>query len=201
MAYICFPIFMPSPFEEWWSGIKCYPFPSVRPLSKFGVRSITFERLHRFNLNLVCWYIISKHKSSSIWVTIHYFLTELWAFHKNIMNAFSRGIRVLHISSFINFDCCYSCYKVVWGVLVPVYDSLVLYLELLWCLKYEKQVGFFVTMILVKLNTNVHIFSVSSVTVRNISTTINCLMRSMLSPAIPGCQRTRPSGTSTRTCE
>ena len=27
---------------------------SVRPLSKFGVRSITFEKLHRFNLNLVC---------------------------------------------------------------------------------------------------------------------------------------------------
>jgi len=44
---------------------------SVRPLSKFGVRSITFERLHRLNSNLVCWYIISKHRSSSIWVTIH----------------------------------------------------------------------------------------------------------------------------------
>jgi len=27
---------------------------SVRPLSKFGVCSITFERLHRFNSNLVC---------------------------------------------------------------------------------------------------------------------------------------------------
>jgi len=73
-------IFMPPPFEEWWRGIKCYPCPcvrvpcvrpSVRPLSKFGVRSITFERLHPFNSNLVCWYIISKHRSSSIWVTIH----------------------------------------------------------------------------------------------------------------------------------
>ena len=72
-------IFMPLPFEEWWRGIKCYPCPCVRacvrpcvrPLSKFGVRSITFERLHRFNSNLVCWYIISKHRSSSIWVTIH----------------------------------------------------------------------------------------------------------------------------------
>jgi len=67
--------FMPPPFEEWWRGIKCYPCPCVRPfvlpLSKFGVRSITFERLHRFNSNLVCWYIISKHMSSSIWVTIH----------------------------------------------------------------------------------------------------------------------------------
>ena len=42
---------------------------SVRPLSKFGVRLITFERLHRFNSNLVCWYIISKYRS--IWVTIH----------------------------------------------------------------------------------------------------------------------------------
>ena len=27
---------------------------SVCPLSKFGVRSITFERLHQFNSNLVC---------------------------------------------------------------------------------------------------------------------------------------------------
>jgi len=56
-------------------GIKCYPCQcvrlSVRP--KFGVRSISFERLHRFNSNLVCWYIISKHRSSPIWVTIHYF--------------------------------------------------------------------------------------------------------------------------------
>ena len=26
--------------------------PSVRPLSKFGVRSIAFERLHRFSSNL-----------------------------------------------------------------------------------------------------------------------------------------------------
>jgi len=57
---------------------------SVRPLSKFGVRSITFERLHRFNSNLVCWYIISKHRSSSIGVTIYLFLTELWAFYKNV---------------------------------------------------------------------------------------------------------------------
>jgi len=57
----------------------------VRPFSKFGVRSITFERLHLFNSNLVCWYIISKHRSSSIWVTIHLFLTELWAFYKNIV--------------------------------------------------------------------------------------------------------------------
>jgi len=63
--------------------------PCVRP--EFGVRSITFERLHRFNSNLVCWYIISKHRSSLILVTIHQFLTELWAFCKNKVNAFSRG--------------------------------------------------------------------------------------------------------------
>ena len=44
---------------------------SVHPLSKFGVCLITFERLHRLNSNLVCWYIISIHRSSSIWVTIH----------------------------------------------------------------------------------------------------------------------------------
>jgi len=45
---------------------------SVRPLSKFGVRLITFERLHRFNSNLVCWYIISKQvrfglQSTNFW--------------------------------------------------------------------------------------------------------------------------------------
>ena len=40
--------------------------PSVRPLSKYVVRSITFERLHGFNSNLVCLYTIAKHKSSSI---------------------------------------------------------------------------------------------------------------------------------------
>ena len=50
--------------------------PFVRPcvrasVTKFVVRSITFERLHGFNSNLVCLYIISKHRSSSIWVTIH----------------------------------------------------------------------------------------------------------------------------------
>ena len=59
---VCELLFMPPPFEEWWSGIKCYPCPCVRapvrPSSKFGVRSITFERLHRFNSNLVCWYNI-----------------------------------------------------------------------------------------------------------------------------------------------
>ena len=40
--------------------VRAFVRPSVvRPLSKFGVHSITFERLHRFNSNLVCWYIIS----------------------------------------------------------------------------------------------------------------------------------------------
>jgi len=73
--FVC--VFMPPPFEEWWRGIKCYPCPCVRSCvcasvgPKFGVRSITFERLHRFNSNLVYWYIISQHRSSLIWVTIH----------------------------------------------------------------------------------------------------------------------------------
>jgi len=51
---LLFLLFMPPPFEEWWRVIKCYPCPSVRlcvgPLSKYGVRLITFER---FNSNLV----------------------------------------------------------------------------------------------------------------------------------------------------
>jgi len=41
-------IFMSPPFEEWCRGIKCYPCPCVRPsvraLSNFGVRSITFVK-------------------------------------------------------------------------------------------------------------------------------------------------------------
>jgi len=41
-------------------GVPLSVCASVRPWSKFGVRSITFERLHRFNSNLVCWYIISN---------------------------------------------------------------------------------------------------------------------------------------------
>jgi len=53
------------------ASVRASVCASVRPLSKFGVRSITFERLHWFNSNLVCWYIISKHRSSSIWVKIH----------------------------------------------------------------------------------------------------------------------------------
>jgi len=40
LSFLC-----PLPFEEWRRGIKCYPCLcvrlSVRPLSKFGVRSIT----------------------------------------------------------------------------------------------------------------------------------------------------------------
>ena len=53
------------------ASVRAFVRVCVRPLSKFGVRSITFERLHRFNSNLVCSYIISKHRSSLIWVTIH----------------------------------------------------------------------------------------------------------------------------------
>jgi len=40
-------VFMPPPFEEWWRGIECYPYLCVRssvcPLSKFGVRSLTWK--------------------------------------------------------------------------------------------------------------------------------------------------------------
>ena len=39
--------------------------------TKIGVRSVTFERLHRFDSYFAYWYIISKHRSSWIWVTIH----------------------------------------------------------------------------------------------------------------------------------
>jgi len=52
---------MSPPFEEWWRGIKCYPCACVRPcvrlLSKFGVSSITFERLHRFNFGMLIYNI------------------------------------------------------------------------------------------------------------------------------------------------
>ena len=102
--------FMPPPFEEWWRGIKCYPCPCVcacvrpcvRPLSKFGVRSITFERLLRFHSNLVCLYKTSKHRSSSIWVTIHWFLTELWAFYKK--HSTKIGVRSITFERLHRFD-------------------------------------------------------------------------------------------------
>jgi len=29
-SYHIYCVFMPSPFEEWWRGIKCYPCPCVR---------------------------------------------------------------------------------------------------------------------------------------------------------------------------
>jgi len=75
------------------SSVRSFVRSSVRP--KFGVRSVTFERLHRFNSNLLYWYIISKHRPSLIWVTIHKFLTELWVFYRNIVNALSGVIRIL----------------------------------------------------------------------------------------------------------
>jgi len=76
-----FVVFMPPPFKEWWRGIKCYLCPCVRlfvracvlPFSKFGVRSITFERLLRLFSNFVCLYKTSKHRSRLIYVTIHWF--------------------------------------------------------------------------------------------------------------------------------
>jgi len=82
----------------------------VRPLSKFVVRSITFERLHWFNSNLECWYIISKHRSSSIWVTIHYFVTELWAFYKNSTNI---GVRSITCEKLHRFDSYLACWYII----------------------------------------------------------------------------------------
>jgi len=69
-------IFMPRHSKNGGEALSVTPVrpcvrPSVRPLSKYVVRSITFERLHGFKSNLICLYIISKHRSSSIWVTIH----------------------------------------------------------------------------------------------------------------------------------
>ena len=59
---------MPPPFEESWRSIKCYPCPcvrsSVRPCvrPKFGVRSITFERLHRFKFGMFIYNIKTQVK-------------------------------------------------------------------------------------------------------------------------------------------
>ena len=76
-------VFMPPPFEEWWRGIKCYPCPCVRssvrpsvikiwcPLNKFLK---TIDSIQIWYVNI--YNVISKHRSSSIWVTIHSFLTE-----------------------------------------------------------------------------------------------------------------------------
>ena len=40
--------------------------------------------------------------SSLIWVTIHLFLTELWAFYKNIAHLAGASVSYGHISSFPN---------------------------------------------------------------------------------------------------
>jgi len=90
--------------------------------TKSGVRLVTFERLHWFNSYLACWYIISKHRSSSIKVTIHWFLTELWAFiktyHKNWcpFNNFWKtasirfifGMLIYNIKTQVKFDLGYN---------------------------------------------------------------------------------------------
>ena len=91
------------------ASVRASVSPCVRP--KFGVRSITFERLHRLNLNLVCWCIISKHRSSSIWVTIHQFLTELWAFYINI--AQKLGVRSITFQRLHWYDSYLACWYII----------------------------------------------------------------------------------------
>ena len=74
---------------------------SVRPsVIKIWCPLNNFWKTASFQLRFGSWYIISKHRSGSIWVTIHNFLTELWAFYKNI--AHLAGASYGHISSFIS---------------------------------------------------------------------------------------------------
>ena len=50
-----YDLFMPRHSKNGGGALSVTPVrASVCPLSKFGFRSITFERLHRFNSNLVC---------------------------------------------------------------------------------------------------------------------------------------------------
>ena len=46
--------------------VKYFFMPHHSNSTKIGVRLISFEKLHRFHSYLACWFIISKHKSSSI---------------------------------------------------------------------------------------------------------------------------------------
>ena len=91
----------PPIFTELWAFYKING-GDVKHSTQIGVRSITLERLHRFDSYLAYWYIISKHRSSSIWVTIHWFLTELWAIFNVIAHLAS--VSYGHISS-LNMHC------------------------------------------------------------------------------------------------
>ena len=72
-------VFYAPPFEEWWRGIKCYPCPWVRPSVRPSVIKIWCP-LNNFwkTANLVCWYIISKPRSSLIWVILKCVLQRMW---------------------------------------------------------------------------------------------------------------------------
>jgi len=94
---------------------------SQKQSTKIGVRSITFERLHWFYSYLACWYKISKHRSSWIWVTIHYFLTELWAFYKNIAHLAGASVSYGHISSSKYFNCFEVQCTVLMNILFNLY--------------------------------------------------------------------------------
>jgi len=81
--------------------------PFVRPLSKFGVRSITCERLHRFDSNLVCLYKTLKHRSSSIWVTTHWFMGLLKKHSTKI------GVRSITFERLHRFDSYLACWCII----------------------------------------------------------------------------------------
>ena len=60
-----------------------------------------------FDSYLACWYIISKHRSSSIWVTIH-FVYKNWCplnnFWKTASIRFIFGMLIYNIKTQVKFD-------------------------------------------------------------------------------------------------
>jgi len=85
-------IFMPPPFEEWWRGIKCYPWPCVRACVRESVRpSEICCPLNNFwktaSIQFKFGMLIYNFKTQ-VEVNLGYnplFFTELWVFYKNIV--------------------------------------------------------------------------------------------------------------------
>jgi len=86
------PPFEAPPFEEWWRGIKCYPCPCVRSCVRSSVRPSVIKiwcplnnfwktASIQFQFGTLIYNIKTQVKFDL--VTIHWFLTELWAFYKN----------------------------------------------------------------------------------------------------------------------
>jgi len=86
--------FYAPPFEEWWRGIKCYPCPCVRlseiwcPLNNFWKTASI-----QFKFGMLIYNIKTQVKFDLGYNPLIF--DGVMGLYKNIVNAFSGGIRVL----------------------------------------------------------------------------------------------------------